>query len=205
MLPHIHHLPAKLIRRLIRPYRAIGGFLTEDEAAECFRCTNRLPARATAVEIGSWKGKSTFCLARGLRSGGHLHAIDPFDAAGEPGSAETYARQRAEHPLRTQFEENIASVAARITIHQGLASAYVDLFPRIDFLLIDGDHSVAGARFDFENFGPKIAPGGYVAFHDYYPDRAELGPTWVIDNLVKSGGQFREFARADSLWVGRKQ
>jgi hypothetical protein len=204
MIPCAHFLPAKLIRRMIRPYRAIGGFLTEGEAVELFRCANRLPAKATVIEIGSWKGKSTFCLARGLRPGGQLHAIDPFDGAGEPGSAETYARERKERPLRTQFEENTAPVGPRITIHQGYSREFVDKFPGIDLLLIDGDHSIDGARFDFEHFGPQIVPGGWVAFHDYYPDRAELGPTWVIDHLVKPGGQFNEFHVVDSLWVGRK-
>lgn len=204
MLPHIHRLPAKLIRRLVHPFRAIDGFLSEGEAAECFRCTNRLPARATAVEIGSWKGKSTYCLARGLHSGGRLHVIDPFDAAGEPASAGVYARERLDRPLREQFVENTAPLAGRISIHQGYSREFVGQFPVIHFLLIDGDHSVDGARFDFEMFSPQIVPGGWLAFHDYYPERPDLGPTWVIDKLVKSGGQFSEFTRADSLWVGRK-
>lgn len=205
MLPHLHRLPVKLIRRLVRPYRAIGGFLSEAEAAECFRCTNRLPPRAIAVEIGSWKGKSTYCLARGLHSGGRLHAIDPFNAAGEPASAGTYARERLDRPLRDQFAENVAPLADRISVHQGYSQSFVGTFPAINFLLIDGDHSVEGARFDFENFAPQIVPGGWLAFHDYYPERTDLGPTWVIDNLVKPGGQFQEFTRADSLWVGQKK
>ncbi len=205
MLPHLHRLPAKLIRRIVRPYRSIGGFLSENEATECFRCANRLPARATAVEIGSWKGKSTYCLARGLHSGGHLHAIDPFDAAGEPDSAEIYARERLDRPLREQFEENTAPLADRVSVHQGYSQTFVGKFPSIHFLLIDGDHSINGARFDFENFAPRIVSGGWLAFHDYYPERLDLGPTWVVDNLVKPAGLFREFTRADSLWVGQKK
>ena len=204
MIPYLHLLPAKLIRRLIRPYRAIEGFLTEGEAVALFRCANRVRAGATLVEIGSWKGKSTFCLARGLRAGGRLHVVDPFDAFGEPGSAETYARERRERPLRAQFEDNVKAVHDRIEIHQGYSREFVGLFPVIDLLMIDGDHSIEGARFDFENFSGKIRSGGLIAFHDYYPERPELGPTWVIENLVKTGGQFREFLRADSLWVGQK-
>jgi predicted O-methyltransferase YrrM len=204
MFPHLHRLPAKLIRRMIRPYRAIGGFLTEGEAVALFRYANRLPARATAVEIGSWKGKSTFCIARGLHGGGRLHAIDPFDAAGEPGSAEIYARERSERPLREQFEANTAPFARDIAIHQAYSREVATAFPSIDFLLIDGDHSIEGAKYDFDTFAPCIVSGGYVAFHDYYAHRPELGPTWVVENIVKPGGRFTPCELADSLWIGRK-
>ena len=204
MFSFAHRFPDKLIRRIILPYRAIGGFLTEAEAVALFRCANRLPANANAVEIGSWKGKSTFCIARGLRSGSQLHAIDPFDAAGEPGSAERYARERSDRPLRDQFEENTFFVRDRIVIHQGYSRDFVKSFPRIDFLLIDGDHSIEGASYDFTQFSPAIGVGGWVAVHDYYADRPDLGPTWIVENLIKPSGRFTQFALADSLWIGRR-
>ena len=36
----------------------------------------------------------------------------------------------------------------------------------VDFLFIDGDHTTAGARSDFEDYSPLVRPGGLVAFHD---------------------------------------
>lgn len=36
----------------------------------------------------------------------------------------------------------------------------------IDFLFIDGDHSAAGVRSDFDNFSPLVRSGGVIAFHD---------------------------------------
>ena len=204
MLPFLHLLPDKFARRLVRRYREIDGFLSETEAAALFRCANQLSSSAIAVEIGSWKGKSTYCIARGLRGAARLQVVDPFDAAGEPGSAETYARERRDRPLREQFEVNIAPVADRIDIHQGYSSAFTERFPRIDLLLIDGDHSIAGSRFDFEHYAAKIPSGGFLIFHDYYPDRPELGPTWTIQNLVKPSDLYREYRIADSLWIGRK-
>jgi MMP 1-O-methyltransferase len=203
MIPYAYLLPSKAIRWLVRPYRSIDGFLTEAEAVALFRLANRTGRETTVVEIGSWKGKSTYCLARGIQTG-CLHAIDPFDAAGEPGSAEIYAKQRGDQPLRDEFERNLGACRERVLIHQGFSREFVTAFSSIDLLLVDGDHSVAGCRFDFESFGPKVVRGGFIAFHDYYPDRGELGPTWVIEHLVKPGGEFEECFRADSLWVGRK-
>jgi predicted O-methyltransferase YrrM len=205
MAPFLYVFPQKLIRRLIRPHREIEGYLTEHEAVALFCISNRLPRRSTVVEIGSWKGKSTFCLARGLRAGGIIHAVDPFDASGEPGSVDTYARERSSRPLREQFEENIASVRARVEIHQGNSREFVDSFPTIDLLFLDGDHSIEGVRFDFDNFGPRIPSGGWIAFHDYYPEHSERGPTWVVENLVRPSGQFREYPRAGSLWVAQRK
>ncbi len=35
-----------------------------------------------------------------------------------------------------------------------------------DFLFIDGDHSEAGCRQDYEMYAPLVRPGGWIAFHD---------------------------------------
>jgi predicted O-methyltransferase YrrM len=36
----------------------------------------------------------------------------------------------------------------------------------IDLLFVDGDHSLAGVRRDFESFAPSINPDGLIVFHD---------------------------------------
>lgn len=38
---------------------------------------------------------------------------------------------------------------------------------KYDVLIIDGDHSYAGVKTDFENFAPMVRVGGYVIFDDY--------------------------------------
>jgi predicted O-methyltransferase YrrM len=40
----------------------------------------------------------------------------------------------------------------------------------LDFLFIDGDHSLEGVAADYETYGPSVRPGGIVAFHDIVPD-----------------------------------
>jgi predicted O-methyltransferase YrrM len=37
---------------------------------------------------------------------------------------------------------------------------------KLDFLFIDGDHSYAGVRADFEMYSPLLRKGGLLAFHD---------------------------------------
>jgi predicted O-methyltransferase YrrM len=40
----------------------------------------------------------------------------------------------------------------------------------LDFLFIDGDHSLDGVRSDFMMYAPLVRPGGIVALHDIVPD-----------------------------------
>ncbi|HEX8074799.1 MAG TPA: class I SAM-dependent methyltransferase, partial [Thermoleophilaceae bacterium] len=42
---------------------------------------------------------------------------------------------------------------------------------KIDFLLIDGDHSFAGVMQDFLTYRHFVRPGGLIAFHDIVPVR----------------------------------
>jgi predicted O-methyltransferase YrrM len=37
---------------------------------------------------------------------------------------------------------------------------------KVDFLFIDGDHTYAGVKADFEMYSPLVRPGGLVVFHD---------------------------------------
>src|SRR5262249_2798991 len=90
----------------IRSYAEIDGFLTRAEAAALHRCASMLPPGSKALEIGCWKGKSTYCIASGLASG-KVYAIDPFNAAGESGSKEVYDHKKGEAPLIEQFKENM--------------------------------------------------------------------------------------------------
>jgi cephalosporin hydroxylase len=38
----------------------------------------------------------------------------------------------------------------------------------VDLLFIDADHTLDGVRRDWELYGPLVAPGGLVAFHDIF-------------------------------------
>jgi predicted O-methyltransferase YrrM len=37
---------------------------------------------------------------------------------------------------------------------------------KVDFLFIDGDHTEAGVRSDYNMYSPLVRPGGIIAFHD---------------------------------------
>ena len=194
--------------KILMPFHTIDGWLSENEAIGLYTVVRKLPKNATIVEIGSWKGKSTFCLAAALKDG-KIIAIDPFnaDAGHDEGSKEEYLQKKGPEDLLLTFRKNMESrgVMDRIVIKQGFSSEFQKETGAIDFLFIDGDHSIEGCKEDFDMYAPKLKPGGYIAFHDYYPDRPELGPTFVIDNVVLKKKEFQFYKSFDTLWIAKKE
>jgi hypothetical protein len=65
---------------------------------------------------------------------------------------------------------------------------------QLDFLFIDGDHTYAGVRQDFDDYSPFVRTGGLVAFHDVAPRPDE--PTIQVDrfwNELKAAHPHAEF------------
>jgi len=56
-----------------------------------------------------------------------------------------------------------------------------------DFMFIDGDHSYASVRADWDNYSPMLADGGVVAFHDILP-RPGYGVSQLWDELTSVEG-----------------
>lgn len=188
-----------------KKYKNIQGWLTPFEAFGLRLVATQLNENANILEIGSWKGKSTYCIAHGLRSG-VITCIDPFNADGEIQSKSTYDTERGEEDLLLQFKKNLVlfDQKVKITPFKGYSSEFVGKVTDVDFLFIDGDHSKEGCLFDFENFEKLIKPGGYLAFHDYNPKRKELGPTFVVEQVVSKRKNYKMIRSFDSLVVFKK-
>ncbi len=201
----VRKLQNKLILSKIKQYEKIEGFLSPFEAIALYRFASLLTPNSTVVEIGSWKGKSTYCLARGLQHG-KVIAIDPFDASGEDESHIIYQNMKGQKKLIDQFREEMQrlKVMEKIEIFSGYSHEFLGKIPKIDLLFIDGDHSKEGCDFDFVNYSPFITSGGYIALHDYYQSRKDLGPTWVVKNRILPSQEYEFVELAGSLWVGRK-
>lgn len=197
----------KRILKKINHYLDIDGWLTEQEALGLYIVAHKLPSKSVVVEIGSWQGKSTYCIGRGLKSG-NIFCIDPFNADGgmDVRSQEEYNYKGHNKDLLLLFLNNMEKdkVIEKVVVRQGYSRQFPADFEKINFLFIDGDHSQEGCTLDFELYSKKVVKGGFIAFHDYYSDRKELGPTYVIENLLLPQQNFIFYKQFDSLWVGRK-
>ena len=158
----------RLRRELERRLEGVEGWLHPSEAWELHESSRlvRAPGRGpTAVEIGSWKGRSTIALASGLsaRGGGTLHAIDPLVPAPDdpPGGVEE------------RFAEFLANLerAGVADLVRPLRETSHAARPRfndrsVDVLFIDGDHDYAAVLQDIDDWVSAMIDGGIVAFND---------------------------------------
>jgi hypothetical protein len=193
------------------PYTSIDGWLTIDEAIALYELSRGLPdERPLAVEIGSWQGKSSVCLARGLagKFQPRLCCIDPFDASTSDASAGEYGAraQAVGGPLRSAFDDNVRAAGVRdvVQVKQGTSHQHAVGFQEpIDLLFLDGDHSYDAVRQDFADWAPKVRPGGFLVMHDVVHPVHD-GPRRVVEECVRGDARWSDARFVDSMFIARR-
>lgn len=154
---------------------AISGWLRPEEG-------ERLAELATGkrvLEIGSYYGLSTVCLAR---TADHVVAIDPHDGRGTPLPFDTFA----------EFTANLARFGVEKTVYPlRVTFAEWDAPPDtkpFDLIYIDGAHDYGSVAADIAKALTLLADDGLIACHDYRSD-ADPGVTLAVDELIASGGE----------------
>jgi cephalosporin hydroxylase len=74
----------------------------------------------------------------------------------------------------------------------------------IDLLIIDGDHSYEGVKFDFEHYFPYLKPGGYV-IHDDYNAKEWPGVQQFVDEDLPRFKDYEHLGSISRTAVGRKR
>lgn len=183
--------------------RGIEGYLTDREARFLALLVAYPTAEGVVLEIGSHKGKSTVILARAaaFAGGGRVVAVDPLTSPSptDPGL-------RGAGSVRPEFEANLvfAGVRDRVEFHPMTSAelaARWDPGRTIRLLWIDGDHTYAGAKADFDAFAPFLSDGGIIAFHDVL-HRFE-GPIRVFAECVLASDAFGPVGLCGSIGWAR--
>jgi predicted O-methyltransferase YrrM len=135
----------------------------------------------TVLEIGTARGGMFFALAHIATADAHLISVDlPGGEFG--GGYGRHGKDRlqsfmapTQQATLIQGDSHMSSVRDRVT--EALGDA------KLDFLLIDGDHTAKGSRQDWEDYSGLVKPGGIVAFHDIAPKatdpRCEVPLVWA--------------------------
>lgn len=168
------------------PHRA-AGWLTEAEGRELARWATG----KTVLELGSFCGRSTICLARTANA---VNAVDTFDGRGTVAAGDTF------DTFRANLERY--GVASKVTPLRGESTAVLaDLPPVYDLVFIDASHDYANVKADAGAAARVLRPGGVLAFHDYQSGRGDDGVTKLVDELITGGAEL--LSRCDSLAVLR--
>jgi predicted O-methyltransferase YrrM len=161
-----------------------------DEAAYLYRLVRESKPQ-TVVEIGRFRGGSTFLIACALTDG-IVHSYDLDQRQGHSGA-----------DLDAQLTTALRRYALldRVRLYVADSRSAPPPGPRIDLLFIDGDHREEGVRADFERWSRWLAPGGHLLFHDAVeaPDFVQPhadGPARVAARL---GEGFEQRGGAGSL------
>jgi predicted O-methyltransferase YrrM len=182
-------IPADLQRTIDEAWevtKKVPGYLLENEARFLGVLAAIVPASGTIVEIGSYRGRSTVMLGKvAARYGlGPVVAIDPHNSpillpaeeAHQPSSYTDFLASIREARLEQQVEP-------RLAYSREVSASWMR---PIRLLWIDGDHSYAGAKTDFDEFFPHVAPNGVVALHDAL--NTCVGPIRVfVEDMLRSG------------------
>jgi predicted O-methyltransferase YrrM len=174
-----------VIEKAWQKVRNVPGYLLEEEARFLGLLAACAPGPGVIVEIGSFKGKSTVMLASiAQRYGlGPVVAIDPHTTTAPtdpviPKGSSTF--DEFKDSLRT------AGVEAQVEAHRACSRDVAKGWSRpIRMLWIDGDHTYAGAKEDFDGFAPFLCEGGFVAVHDAL--HGYEGPVRiVVEDILRS-------------------
>lgn len=129
----------------------VRGWLTEREGA----ALARLAAGRRVLEIGSYCGRSTVCLARTAAA---VTAIDPFTGESTPNPGDTFP----------EFAANLEryGVAGKVTAYR---TRFEDWTPAglFDLVHLDAQHDYLSVVNQLDRLRPLLAPHGVVALHDY--------------------------------------
>jgi hypothetical protein len=168
--------------------RDVPGYIGEREFKALGMLAVSAPPGGVVVEIGSFKGKSTLALASLAAHYGadRVISIDPHDAP-----SVTDPMLGAQMSSFDDFLATIekAKLAPYVEVHRATSRAVAMGWNRpIRFLWIDGDHTYAGAKLDFDLYRQHLVEGAIVAVHDTLHEFE--GPIRVFVEEILSSDQF---------------
>ncbi|MFT4201040.1 class I SAM-dependent methyltransferase [Gordonia sp. (in: high G+C Gram-positive bacteria)] len=212
-------LPSTLSAERLAVADEAPGFLPLDEALALHEAAGSFLSQPDSVrlgvEIGTYCGKSTVFL--GAMAQAHdalLATVDHHRGSEEhqpgweyhdtalvdphAGTLDTSARFR-----RTMWdaglEQTVVGVIASSTMGARMWGR------EVDFVFIDGGHSMTAAQNDFDGWSPFVRVGGGLFIHDVFPDPADGGrPPYEIYRQALDGGRFEEVSATGSLRVLRR-
>ena len=133
---------------------------------------------ATYVEIGVWKGGTSIFMSQHPMHTDVI-GIDGFFYDRQREEAEQF-RQRLQGQGDIQWlksDSKLAIPELKRLLHGR----------KIDIMFIDGDHSVKGARTDFELYTPLVADGGFVVLDDFMDTTFSGGVREAVMHLIRDG------------------
>jgi hypothetical protein len=204
--------------RLLAHARAVKGFMPDDEGLALYK-TGVVAGRTALgplVEIGTYCGKSAMYLGAAaqattsvLMSVDHHRGSEENQAGWEHHDSTLVDRVSGRMdtlPLARRAVED-AGLENHVVLVVGESTRVAAVWSTpLALLFIDGGHGSAVAWADYRAWTPKVAPGGYLAIHDVFPDPRDGGrpPYELYCAAIESGEWVEDGLGCGSLRVLRR-
>ena len=193
----------------------VKGFLSQAEAEALYHAVHEVGAMGPVLEIGSYCGKSTICLALACREHDTVvYALDHHRGSEEHQKGEFFHDPElfdaGEDKVDTfrEFRRNIDAAGLTDSVVPVVASSEVasrHWGTGLSLVFIDGGHSLDAALTDYRSWAGHIVRGGILAIHDIFPDASRGGQApYAIYRMAQSSGLFEDIARVDTLALLRR-
>ena len=179
-------------KRVAGPLLLVDGYLYPHEAVFLYWVARSAPANGVVVEVGSMRGRSTLCLAAGVRDGGRdqVYSVDPhrYETGGELG--ENLAHFGLADHVEVLVDESM-------TVAAGWQRP-------VRVVFVDGDHSFEAASEDVSVWSRHLAPGGFLLLHDSTELNGMVGPQQVARLSCRVGAMFDKTGTIGSITWARR-
>jgi len=163
----------------------VKGFLDEREAECMYKLALEAGKKGPCLEIGSYCGKSSVYLGTACQENSTvLFSIDHHTGSEEqqPGEEyfdpdlldqETGRIDTFKHFRKTIFDFNLDDTVIPV-VGRSAPIGRIWKTP-LSLLFIDGSHAYESVLSDYEIWAKNLIPGGYLLFHDIFPDPSKGG------------------------------
>ena len=156
----------------------VDGYLFPHEAVFLYWLARSGPGEGAIVEIGSYRGRSTLCLAKGVKGSRTtlIVAVDPHVYGTE--------EQLRENLSHFGMSEVVRPIVAPSIVAAGAWTGAV----RVVF--VDGHHERASVEADVDAWLPFLTPGDFLVLHDSTELSSFPGPAAVAKARLRVGPLF---------------
>jgi predicted O-methyltransferase YrrM len=192
--------------------RRSKGFLEDAEGEHLYRLALAAAVMGPCLEVGSYCGKSTVWIGTACREAAQvLFAVDHHRGSEEQQPGEEYFDPALFDPAAGRIDTFRHFRATLVAA--GLEDTVVPVVCRselaarawrtpLSLVFIDGGHALATVTADGRLWSPHVVAGGFLVFHDVFPDPAQGGQApYQVYREALASGRFTEHSFIRSLGV----
>jgi predicted O-methyltransferase YrrM len=201
-----------ITERLFALSEQVTGFMPADEGRALYDAALRYLHGGAGVEIGTYCGKATLLLgAAAQQRDSVLFTVDHHHGSEEHQPGWEYHDTSMVDDVSGRFDTlptlrrtlDAADLEDHVVAVVGKSTTVARFWcTPLQMVFIDGGHSEAAARADFDGWARWVTRGGALVIHDVFPDPRDGGQApYHIYRRATDSGQFREVSVTGSLRV----